>query len=53
VAIECDIGHEIQGEHRTRFRDGAIGALAARQHGVVSRSQLAELGLGHGRSITA
>ena len=33
---------------RTGPRDGVVAALAARQHGVVGRSQLAELGFGRG-----
>lgn len=39
---------EIRGEHRTRACDGDVAALAGRQHGVVARSQLCELGLGGG-----
>jgi predicted transcriptional regulator of viral defense system len=34
-----------RGEPRTRHRDRAIAALAGRQHGIVTRGQLRELGL--------
>ena len=43
-----DFDHEIQGECRSRQRDRALAALAARQHGVVARRQLLELGIGTG-----
>ena len=46
MASAFDLNHEIGGERRTRGADAAIAALAARQHGVVARRQLAQLGLG-------
>jgi predicted transcriptional regulator of viral defense system len=40
--------HVIDGELHARRLDAAIAAFAERQHGIVSRGQLAELGLGRG-----
>jgi predicted transcriptional regulator of viral defense system len=40
-----DVLPEIDGQRNARPRDGAIAALAARQHGVVARRQLVALGL--------
>jgi very-short-patch-repair endonuclease len=48
VAIETSIGSEIPTKSSSRAIEAAIAALAARQHGVVSRSQLLALGLGAG-----
>jgi hypothetical protein len=48
VASECEVGHEIRGQLRSRSADALIAALAGRQHGVVARWQLLALGLGHG-----
>src|SRR3954451_21928161 len=47
VAIERSFVPEIQGETNTR-PDVRVARLAAAQHGVVSRAQLFELGLGAG-----
>ena len=47
MAGESAIHHEIDAEMHTR-PDRAIAALAARQHGVVSRAQLEAIGLGRG-----
>jgi very-short-patch-repair endonuclease len=47
VPVTSAIRHEIDVESHTRC-DRAIAALAGAQHGVVSRAQLAELGLGRG-----
>jgi very-short-patch-repair endonuclease len=46
VAVESALHPEIQGKSHSR-RDGRIAALAAQQHGVVSRAQLLTFGLGH------
>jgi very-short-patch-repair endonuclease len=48
MAIEGNIGHEIHSQCSPRSWDWVIAALAARQHGVVTREQLLALGLGHG-----
>jgi len=47
MAIESAFGREIEGETNTR-PDVRVARLAAGQHGVVSRSQLFELGFGRG-----
>jgi very-short-patch-repair endonuclease len=47
MAVTSAIRHEIDVESHTRF-DPAIAALARAQLGVVSRAQLADLGLGRG-----
>ncbi|MGI8413271.1 MAG: type IV toxin-antitoxin system AbiEi family antitoxin domain-containing protein [Solirubrobacteraceae bacterium] len=44
----ADVNHEIEGKRRSGRADLAVAAIAARQHGVVSRAQLARLGLGRG-----
>jgi predicted transcriptional regulator of viral defense system len=44
MAVEGNVGHGIRGQGSPR----QIAALAARQHGVVSRAQLLGLGLGQG-----
>lgn len=41
-----NVNHEIGGKRRSDRGDRAIATIAARQHGVVSRAQLARLGLG-------
>ena len=46
MASAFDVDHEIRGERLTHGADAAIADLAARQHGVVARRQLAQLGLG-------
>jgi very-short-patch-repair endonuclease len=43
-----DVRHRMDAERRTHRVDMEIARLAGRQHGVVSRSQLAALGLGRG-----
>ena len=43
---EIDIDRAIRGKRRSHGLDGAIAALATRQHGVVSREQLRRIGLG-------
>jgi predicted transcriptional regulator of viral defense system len=48
MAIQCEVGHEIRSQLRTRSADALIAELAGRQHGVVARWQLLALGLGHG-----
>src|SRR3954452_8962641 len=48
MADEGTVGAEIPTKGSPRRGDAAIAALAARQHGVVSRAQLAALGLGAG-----
>jgi len=48
VAIEEHIRIGIDGECAPRSVDAAIAVVAARQHGVVSRAQLAALGIGRG-----
>jgi len=48
VANEAHVVHAIDGEREARRVDAAIAALAKRQHGVVTRGQLVELGLGRG-----
>lgn len=49
---ESIVVHQIRGKESTRreaaARDAGIAELAARQHGVVARRQLLELGLGRG-----
>jgi very-short-patch-repair endonuclease len=47
VAVETAFAHDIHGKSKSR-RDAAIAELANRGHGVVSRAQLTELGLGRG-----
>ena len=42
------VRHHRDAERGTRRVDAALAALAGRQHGVVSRAQLAELGIGRG-----
>jgi predicted transcriptional regulator of viral defense system len=44
MAVAGNVGHGIRGQGSSR----QIAALAARQHGVVSRAQLLALGLGQG-----
>jgi hypothetical protein len=46
MRIETDVRPVIGAERQSRSDDAAIAALAARQHGVVARAQLVELGLG-------
>lgn len=48
MAIKASIGSEIPTKSSSRAVEAAIAALATRQHGVVSRSQLLGLGLGAG-----
>src|SRR3954471_3094282 len=48
MADEGTVGAEIPTKGSPRRGEAAIAALAARQHGVVSRAQLAALGLGAG-----
>jgi very-short-patch-repair endonuclease len=48
MASETDVDVQIDAERQSRSEDAAIAALAAAQHGVVSRAQLVTLGLGHG-----
>jgi predicted transcriptional regulator of viral defense system len=48
MARPTDVIHGIDEQRQSIGRDAAIAALARRQHGVVSRGQLAELGLGRG-----
>ena len=48
MAGECELRIDKHGERRTRSADARIAALAARQHGVITRGQLTELGLGRG-----
>ena len=43
---ETDVDRQIGGKRKPRGWDGLIAELAGRQHGVVARRQLAELGLG-------
>jgi hypothetical protein len=45
-----DLGHDSRALDRPR--DQLIATIAARQHGVIARSQLVELGLGRGQSTT-
>jgi very-short-patch-repair endonuclease len=45
MAREIDIDRAICGERRSRAIDRVIAAIAARQHGVISRLQLLEVGL--------
>jgi very-short-patch-repair endonuclease/predicted transcriptional regulator of viral defense system len=40
--------HDMRAQHGQSQADRAIGTIAERQHGVISRAQLAELGLGRG-----
>jgi predicted transcriptional regulator of viral defense system len=44
----CRKAHDSDGVAYKRSRDRAVAELARRQHGVVSRAQLAEVGLGRG-----
>jgi predicted transcriptional regulator of viral defense system len=46
MSAEFALDRHMGGEGRTRRPDRAVAALAARQHGVVSRAQLRALGLG-------
>jgi very-short-patch-repair endonuclease len=46
VENQSELRHRRGAELHTRFPDRRIAALAKRQHGVVSRDQLLELGLG-------
>src|SRR3954452_3288805 len=48
MADEGTVGAEIPTKGSPRRGEAAIAALAARQHGVVSRGQLAALGFGAG-----
>jgi very-short-patch-repair endonuclease len=48
MGIEGEVRADIHGELPTRSVDAAIAGLAARQHGVVTRTQLTALGLGRG-----
>jgi very-short-patch-repair endonuclease len=48
MAIEAHVGGDMQTKRAPRRADEAIAALATRQHGVVSRAQLLDLGLGAG-----
>jgi very-short-patch-repair endonuclease/predicted transcriptional regulator of viral defense system len=48
MAIETRIGSEIQTKSSSRAIEAAVAALAARQHGVVSRGELLDVGLGAG-----
>jgi very-short-patch-repair endonuclease len=48
MRAETAVRHVFQGQVRSRHADKTIAALAGRQHGVVSRGQLRELGLGRG-----
>ena len=43
-----NVNHVIGGKRRSDHADLAVATIAARQHGVVSRAQLARLGLGRG-----
>ena len=45
---ETAISHAMHGKRRSHPADRLIAELAERQHGVVGRSQLAELGIGRG-----
>src|SRR4051812_45910934 len=46
MAVEAHVGADMQTKRASRPVDGAIAALATRQHGVVSRAQLLDLGVG-------
>ena len=46
MSREIDIDRAIRGERRSRDWDATVALLAERQHGVVSRLQLIEIGLG-------
>jgi very-short-patch-repair endonuclease len=46
MAIDAHVGVDMRTKRTPCRADGAIAALARRQHGVVSRMQLLELGLG-------
>ena len=48
MEIEGNVRHHIRGKGSPRSPEAAIANLAARQHGVVTRTQLTALGLGHG-----
>jgi len=48
MGIETDVCAHIDDERQSRSDDAAIASLAAAQHGVVAREQLAALGLGRG-----
>lgn len=48
MSDEWPISHAIHGKSATRSIDDRIGELAEAQHGVVSRRQLLELGMGRG-----
>jgi hypothetical protein len=48
MADEAHVAHAIDGEREVRRVDAAIAALAKRQHGIVARGQLTDLGLGRG-----
>jgi very-short-patch-repair endonuclease len=48
VASEVHVLHDMDAQRASRSADARIAALAARQHGVVSRAQLVEAGLGRG-----
>jgi len=45
---ETPISHAMHGRSASRSVDGCMGGLAEAQHGVVSRRQLMELGMGRG-----
>ena len=44
----CAISHDSDGKSQKRSLDRAVAELAERQHGVVSRAQLLDVGLGRG-----
>jgi very-short-patch-repair endonuclease len=46
LPAELEVSRDIGGKPQTRPTDGEIAALARRQHGVFSRTQLVALGLG-------
>jgi hypothetical protein len=48
MASEAHVGADMQTKRASRRVDEAIAALATRQHGVVSRAQLLDLGVGAG-----
>jgi predicted transcriptional regulator of viral defense system len=48
MSIGCRKAHDSDGDSYKRSEDRAVAELARRQHGVVSRAQLAEIGLHRG-----